>query len=371
MTTIEELISLAEEVSRVKAKLMDDAIQSPVMALRKVGNDAARAWSGSNIGYHATVYYRGLQPKPPMVQFSAEWGLQELWPTNEPDHGWEIMDHKVVFDELARRAGVGDPDELNKAIHTIRERFTDLKNEAVSILSAFVSVEPDSFLQGKLGEVEKLKAPAGQTLVRQQLPSSYTSRDSLAMHQGLRSAPHQLLGALSESASYVGSSLDSLEKVVRLSAAHIQRIAKGRQRVKNNGQTVFIGHGRSLTWLELKSFLSERLNLPADEFNRVPTAGVSTINRLSAMLDVAAFAFLIMTAEDEQPDGKIHARQNVIHEAGLFQGRLGFEKAIILLEEGCEEFSNIHGLGQVRFSQGKISSCFEEIRRVLEREKLI
>ena len=50
-------------------------------------------------------------------------------------------------------------------------------------------------------------------------------------------------------------------------------------------------------------------------------------------------AFLVLTAEDEQTDGTLHARENVIHEAGLFQGRLGFEKAIILLEEGCQEFS--------------------------------
>ena len=62
---------------------------------------------------------------------------------------------------------------------------------------------------------------------------------------------------------------------------------------------------------------------------------------------------------------------NVVHEAGLFQGRLGFEKAIILLEQGCEEFSNIHGLGQIRFQRGFIKSAFEEIRRVLEREAII
>jgi hypothetical protein len=59
---------------------------------------------------------------------------------------------------------------------------------------------------------------------------------------------------------------------------------------------------------------------------------------------------------------------NVIHEAGLFQGRLGFKKAILLLEETCEEFSNIHGLGYIPFPTGKISATFEEIRKVLKRE---
>ncbi len=62
---------------------------------------------------------------------------------------------------------------------------------------------------------------------------------------------------------------------------------------------------------------------------------------------------------------------NVVHEAGLFQGRLGFTKAIVLLEEGCKEFTNIQGLGQIRFPRGRISSAFEEVRRVLEREGLI
>ena len=89
------------------------------------------------------------------------------------------------------------------------------------------------------------------------------------------------------------------------------------------------------------------------------------------MLDAAAFAFLILTAEDEQADGRLYARMNVVHEAGLFQGRLGFARAIVLLEDGYEEFSNIHGLGQIRFPTGDITAAFEEIRRVLEREGVI
>ena len=99
-------------------------------------------------------------------------------------------------------------------------------------------------------------------------------------------------------------------------------------------------------------------------------AGLSTKERLETMLDGAVFAFLVMTGEDERADGKKVARANVIHEVGLFQGRLGFERAIVLLEDGCEEFSNIVGLTQIRFPAGKVSAQFEEIRRVLEREKI-
>src|SRR4029077_7070023 len=124
-------------------------------------------------------------------------------------------------------------------------------------------------------------------------------------------------------------------------------------------------------WKNLKDFLQDRLGLQWEEFNREPTAGMSTKERLEAMLDSASFGFLVMTAEDERADGTKQARANVIHEVGLFQGRLGFERAIILLEEGCAEFSNIVGLTQIRFPKGNIMSKSEEVRRVLEREKIL
>jgi predicted nucleotide-binding protein len=86
------------------------------------------------------------------------------------------------------------------------------------------------------------------------------------------------------------------------------------------------------------------------------------------MLDESSFALLVMTGEDEMKDGKVLARQNVIHEAGLFQGWLGFNRAIVLLEDGTEEFSNIHGLQQIRFSKGRIAETYGEVLAVLKRE---
>ncbi len=50
------------------------------------------------------------------------------------------------------------------------------------------------------------------------------------------------------------------------------------------GQRVFIGHGRSAAWRELKDFVDDRLHLPWDEFNRVPAAGVTNVARLSGIV---------------------------------------------------------------------------------------
>jgi predicted nucleotide-binding protein len=140
---------------------------------------------------------------------------------------------------------------------------------------------------------------------------------------------------------------------------------------RSDRRTVFIGHGHSLQWLKLKDFLRDRLRLSPVEFNSTSAAGVATTERLKELLKQADFAFLILTGEDEQATGELNPRLNVVHEAGLFQAKLGFEKALILLEEGCPKFSNVHGLNDIRFPKGKIEAAFEEIRGVLEREKLI
>ncbi|RKI01666.1 TIR domain-containing protein [Corallococcus sp. AB038B] len=137
------------------------------------------------------------------------------------------------------------------------------------------------------------------------------------------------------------------------------------------GKKIFVGHGRSSEWLVLEKFIKDRLRLEVVEFNSVPTAGVHTVDRLRQMLEQSSVAFLVMTAEDERADATRVARANVIHEVGLFQGRLGFEKALVLLEEGCEEFSNIAGLGQIRFPCGNIAAVFEQVRATLEREGLL
>jgi len=151
----------------------------------------------------------------------------------------------------------------------------------------------------------------------------------------------------------------------------ISNLHNNQKKSHENSKKIFIGHGKSNAWKDLKDFLQDRLKLEWDEFNRESTAGRSTKERLEEMLKTSSFAFIVMTAEDEYADGTLHARDNVIHEAGLFQGHLGFEQAILLLEDGCEEFSNIYGLTQIRFNKGDVLSRSEEIRRVLEREGLI
>jgi predicted nucleotide-binding protein len=205
-----------------------------------------------------------------------------------------------------------------------------------------------------------------------QHPATGVTWDALETAASLRRSPakrHSIQACIEKLDQIIGR-LHNFDQDEEITVDPRQRLEQGKQKGNVTGMTIFIGHGKSAVWRELRDFLEKRLHLAVDEFNSVPVAGIPTAIRLEEMLEAAGFAFLIMTAEDELPDGKFHARLNVVHEAGLFQGKLGFKRAIILLEEGCEEFSNIHGLGQIRFPQNNITAKFEEIREVLEREGL-
>ncbi len=131
---------------------------------------------------------------------------------------------------------------------------------------------------------------------------------------------------------------------------------------------IFIGHGRSSQWRDLKDHLQDLHGYEVIAYEVGARAGMSIKEVLEAMLTISSFALLVLTGEDLDAEGRFHARENVIHELGLFQGRLGFRRAIVLLEEGVQEFSNIHGLNQLRFSKGNIKETFGDILATIRRE---
>lgn len=131
---------------------------------------------------------------------------------------------------------------------------------------------------------------------------------------------------------------------------------------------IFIGHSSNEQWRLLKDHLHDHHGFDVIAYEIGPRAGLSVKEVLEEMLNKSSIAFLILTGEDEKNYGEIHARQNVVHELGLFQGRLGFKRAIALLEEGVTEFSNIYGVNQIRFSKGNIRETFGDVVAVIKRE---
>ena len=132
--------------------------------------------------------------------------------------------------------------------------------------------------------------------------------------------------------------------------------------------TVFIGHGHSHLWRDLKDHLQDQHHYDVTAYEIGARAGHTLRDILEDMLNKSSFAILVMTGEDETRNDELHPRLNVVHELGLFQGHLGFSRSIALLEEGTEEFSNIHGIHQIRFSKGSIKETFGDVLATINRE---
>lgn len=141
---------------------------------------------------------------------------------------------------------------------------------------------------------------------------------------------------------------------------------------ENNENCIFIGHGHSNLWKEVALYLKDELNLSCvNYFEKESHTGQFIGDALRTFQNETTFAIIVMTAEDETKDNTMRTRQNVIHETGFFQGKLGFEKVAILKQEGVETFSNIDGLQYIPFSENNIDQTFHKLQKMLKREGLI
>lgn len=371
MRPFEELFSLSKDLYDA-AGVLEGPLDEPLSRLADAANQVDKSFSGSWLGYHSRVYYRDFIPPPAGDHFSQEWGLQDLLGDIGSGGDWQEFNGDFVRGQIRLRAGSPDLGPSRSASVSAAKTFERAKAEMMSILGSELEEKDDRFLQKLLEELEPLTPMSAAAVAQRWSPQARVmTRDAIASGQGFQTPPHIEILADVAAIRHSFSICEKAAGIASKAASHLERKSRRQTAMERVGTNVFIGHGRSGAWRELKDFVQDRLRLPWDEFNRVPVAGVTNIARLSQMLDAAAIAFLVMTAEDELADGAMQARMNVIHEAGLFQGRLGFERAIVLLEEGCEEFSNIQGLGQIRFPKGNIGAAFEAVRQVLEREKII
>lgn len=337
--------------------------------IRKIGRASSNSW----IGYQSCVYYKNFKPPIPGDHFSSEWGFESTFVQPVSDN-WSEYSREYVKKIIFERAGVTEESIYTKKAAQVGEKFSSYKTELLTILTVLLEDTKSEAIEEIRDEVKNLKSHYSQDeLISVHRPKGQIiSRDSLAVSQGIIAPPHISVQCWLLSWKTYFSQIDELGKLAYRVATYLRQKYRNITTKKSivDGK-VFIGHGRCTVWKDLSQFLSDRLHLEWDEFNRESAAGISIKDRLEAMLDQASFAFLIMTGEDEHSDLTVHARENVIHEVGLFQGRLTFKRAIVLLEADCKEFSNIHGVGQIRFPKGNIRAAFEDIRMVLEREGLI
>lgn len=138
-------------------------------------------------------------------------------------------------------------------------------------------------------------------------------------------------------------------------------------RSESGRKTAFISHGSSLLYLRLKDFVSDRLLLEPSFFEKDVHLTEGNFDIFESYANRSDVAFVLLTQDDKTATGDLRPRQNVIHELGFLQGRLGREKVIVLRQDGVEELSNLAGVQEVRFPANNIDAAYEQIRRYLEK----
>lgn len=128
---------------------------------------------------------------------------------------------------------------------------------------------------------------------------------------------------------------------------------------------VFLAHGRSTQWLALKEFITSECGLTTVAFNSGTWSGRSVTEALSQYLEQCSFAVCVLTAEDTHGGPQAWARENVIHEVGLFQGRFGESRVVLLVEEGCGFVPQAPPDQVLRYPRGAIESTFWRVRALI------
>jgi predicted nucleotide-binding protein len=199
--------------------------------------------------------------------------------------------------------------------------------------------------------------------------SAATARFLIAAGFGRISASLEYLGA-SSTVSITGRTRAEVERIFDIFEEDLPkaRLTDPESAIQRSVR-IFIGHGRNPSWRDLKDHLQDQHGFAVTAYEIGARAGYSVQEVLEEMVKVASFALLVHTGEDEtRSDDVLQARQNVVHETGLFQGRLGFRRAIILREDGCQGFSNVVGTAELRFAKGHIREIFGDILATIYRE---
>ena len=275
-------------------------------SLEKNAKTVGKAWCGSWYGYQAYVYYRNLDAPSPGTQFSHRWGFEtDPFSESREESSWTEYSEDEIMSLLEEGIEASDIRNAMRFAGQCIYQFNNKKEDVLDIIR-IVQENNSPLLDNLLDRIEKLKVPTVDEIVANDRPSEMSTEDPIALQQGFRTPPH------------------------------IQVRAK-------------------VHWI-----------LGVANAIHEPPAGKKIIDHILQLIRSSQIAFLVLTGEDLLEDKTIHPRLNVVHEVGLCQALLGVDNTIIMLEEGCAEFTNISGLVHIRFPKNDLMAKSEEIRRVLE-----
>jgi hypothetical protein len=255
----DELFEIAEKLDALRAKFDSEQVTVPLQQLEDAAKKVGKAWSGSWLGYHSRIYYKDFQSPPPGARFSQEWGFMDV-SFGDTRGDWAEYDYDQVRKTIYEMAGNPDLETVRRLAKTARGDIEDRLAETLSSIGTALDERLDPFLSKLKDSLEAIKFFNASDFVKYQMPSGkLISRDMVAIGQGFQSPPHidVLSDVLANRVPITVS--ETLSKTARQAAAHLARRERHSRSQQDLGNNVFIGHGRSAAWRDLKDFIQDRL----------------------------------------------------------------------------------------------------------------
>jgi hypothetical protein len=186
---------LADELRQVAASLrsLHEQGQAPVVreSLERIEDtafQAAKAWSGSSLGYQSCVYYADLKPAPPGTHFSQEWGFGGTF-QGTTGH-WREYSHDDVYHHILASAGA-DLSAADKLAAEAERAVDEARSTVESIFAGWIADHQGDAFMAKLKEsVEAVQILSSIEATELQISAGQVmTRDMIAASQGPRAAP--------------------------------------------------------------------------------------------------------------------------------------------------------------------------------------
>ena len=189
-----EFASIAREAAAI-VDHENDFDWAPVLALEEAAEQVGRAWSQSNLGYQANVYYARYAVPPAGARFSREWGFLGMFQGTSGE--WEVHQREDVISHIEHVAGNPDLAPAQQASDEARALVEELIHRARSN-AAKILPPHDTYLGSLLESLDDLSLPSVSTLAKALMPPTggqIAIRDMQAAEGGWQPSGHQVVQA--------------------------------------------------------------------------------------------------------------------------------------------------------------------------------
>lgn len=125
---------------------------------------------------------------------------------------------------------------------------------------------------------------------------------------------------------------------------------------------VFVVHGHDEGPKESVARFLERLGYQPVILHEQANKGRTIIQKFQDEAADVGFAVVLMTPDDQMPNGTFRARQNVVLELGFFLGRLGTDRVAAIVKDKVETPSDFDGVIYISYDGGWKQALAKELQ---------